>query len=231
MKLQHDEAWLNGGQLLCLDSGMSLEHKQDVLLSSLYGQLLASAKSDKLGEVAQWFESYKRALRKLGWDMPRALEFSDRFPGNLTITWPDILKVLSRNGVPFSLDALMSIFQPGNGLVEPARSRFAKQTVSCLPDGSTPLCQVALLIGFGHSSPSMDVLLVHFRTRQPLAGDITQTVFESSQLEGQVHAIWMSACPDPWIYPDMREDVLDTLIGQTDQYWVRVDKGDGDAQP
>jgi len=223
MNTPRNETWLNAGQLLCLDSAMAPKDKQDVLLSTLYFQLAASAKVNKPEHITEWFDVYQACLQAFGWRTLRSRQSCDHFPGSLVLTWPDILQTLMPDGVPGPLEAITQVFQPGRGLAEPARSQFAGQSVS---ENGSALYQVAVLVGVGHLSAHLDMLLVHFQTRQPITGDLTQATFDSSELEGGVMASWLTACPDGLIFPEYRDHIHQSLEGLAAQHVLRIDQVD-----
>ncbi|WP_287809868.1 hypothetical protein [Pseudomonas sp.] len=220
-----DETWLDAGQLLCIDAGLSDEDRQDVLLCSLYFQLAASKKIDKLEHAARWFEVYQGCLQNLGWQTVRSGQFAKAFPPGLAFTWQDILRGVVREGLPFDLKGVAQVFEPGQGLDDPARSRMAAHSIGVQGKGTKARHQVALLLASGHSGARMNLLLVHFQTRQVLTGDITQARFDSTALQGEVTAAWLSVRPDPFIFPEFREDMFDRLKGRADHHLLRIQDG------
>lgn len=61
------QAAINGGSLLSFVSGLSKEHKDDVLFSTQFAQRAASAKVDRFAFPRQWYEIYNNTLETLGW--------------------------------------------------------------------------------------------------------------------------------------------------------------------
>lgn len=225
MPIIKDETWLDAGQLFQLDASLSAEDKRNVLLCSLYFQLAASRKADKLQDPDQWFEAYQGCLQALGWRVARSGQYRKQFSAGLTFTWPEILQGLVHEGMPLNLQGVAQVLQPGRGLSEPASGRLAAHSVGRLGKGAKARQQVAVLMAVAHSSGSVDLLLVHFQTRQPIAQDITQARFDSSELQSEITASWLITRPDPLLFPEFREEIHERLKGRADHHLLRIDEG------
>jgi hypothetical protein len=64
------EALTVGGGLVSFVSGISSQHKEDVLNSTLLAQLAANAKFNKEEEPRKWYGKYNEVLNNVGWNYP-----------------------------------------------------------------------------------------------------------------------------------------------------------------
>ncbi|MFI7317670.1 hypothetical protein [Streptomyces venezuelae] len=55
------------GSLVVLSAGLSGQHAQDVLYSFLLAQLVADKKHKRHADPVRWYETYGKALERLGW--------------------------------------------------------------------------------------------------------------------------------------------------------------------
>ena len=65
------KAAVNAGSLLAFVDGLGVQAKEDVLYSTQFAQLAASAKFDRFLEVAGWYRAYVEWLETLGWVVPQ----------------------------------------------------------------------------------------------------------------------------------------------------------------
>ncbi|EIK96518.1 hypothetical protein PMM47T1_11342 [Pseudomonas sp. M47T1] len=221
------ETWLDAGHLLFLDADLSATDKQDTLQSTLYFQLAASKKVDRLQHIEGWFDVYQNCLRSLGWSVLKEGHMNERYPGSLAFTLSDVLGALARRGLPFDVNGIAQAVRAGDSrLSRQGLDQFSRQSVGVLGDGEEPLRQVAALLGTAHSGARMNVLLVHFKTRQVVSDDITQATFKSCHIQGKVTASWLSARPDPWQFPDYRGEMIERLSARVTSELLRIDKPD-----
>jgi hypothetical protein len=56
-----------GGNLLAVDPSVSEQHRQDVIQSLLFAQLVAGGKANRHTSPLEWYAAYQGALERLGW--------------------------------------------------------------------------------------------------------------------------------------------------------------------
>lgn len=218
MTVEKHEIWLDGGQLLSLDGRLSAVDREDVLQSTLYFQLAASKKVDKLQHIQEWFEVYQQCLRAFGWRMHGDGELHERYPGSISFTLMDLLSALVRNGLPFALAGLTDLGRPQDRQLAATHARqFFEQSYAVLEPGERPLHQVAMLLGTASAGAQMNVLLIHFQTHQVLTGDLSQARFKSRELHGTITASWLGARPDPLLFSEFKPVILERLKARAGQ--------------
>jgi len=219
------ETWLDDGQLVCLDSTLPATDKQDILQSTLYFQLAASKKVNKLQHVERWFDAYQNCLRGLGWKVLREGQVQERYPHLLAFTLSDVVQALVRNGLPIELGDLQQVLPAGgSALTSLGLEHFFQHSFGVLNNSDGPLHQVAIFLSVARADACMHGLLIHFKTRQVVSGDITRAIFKCSSLQGEVAAVWLSARPDPWQFPDYQEVMTARLQARTTGELVRIDR-------
>lgn len=78
------QAAVNAGSILAFVDGVTQQAKDDVLFSTQFAQLAASAKFDRFLEVANWYRAYVDWLETLGWVVPHfGIEGFDQKEGEL----------------------------------------------------------------------------------------------------------------------------------------------------
>lgn len=114
-KIEHkdneEEASTVGGSLVSFVSGISNQHKSDVLNSTLLAQLAANAKFNKEEEPKEWYSVYNEVLNNIGWNFP-AFNFKKEDITSSTFTLDrkvlDILKAIADPREVSSVDRMMN---------------------------------------------------------------------------------------------------------------------------
>jgi len=63
-------AAVNAGSLVSFVSGLTAQHKSDVLNSTLFAQLAANKQYDRYKQTQKWYDSYVSVLAQVGWVVP-----------------------------------------------------------------------------------------------------------------------------------------------------------------
>lgn len=56
-----------GGNLVAFGTSVSAQHRQDVVQSLLFAQLVAGGKADRYKDPVNWYSAYQTALQQLAW--------------------------------------------------------------------------------------------------------------------------------------------------------------------
>ncbi|NJN74880.1 MAG: hypothetical protein HC799_19910 [Limnothrix sp. RL_2_0] len=62
-----ETGYVNAGSLVSFVAGVSTEHQNDVLNSTLLAQLAANKKFDREKDTEQWYKFYREVLENVGW--------------------------------------------------------------------------------------------------------------------------------------------------------------------
>ncbi|MDK2123372.1 hypothetical protein [Parachitinimonas caeni] len=83
------------GSLVSFVSGLTEQHKNDVLNSTLLAQLAASKAYDRFKQTKLWYDKYVEVLAQVGWVVP-AFAFRDYRPSGTSLVLSDaVLEILS----------------------------------------------------------------------------------------------------------------------------------------
>ncbi|MBD2513138.1 hypothetical protein H6G91_39290 [Nostoc muscorum FACHB-395] len=98
----------NAGSLVSFVSGLTQEHKSDVLNSTLLAQLAATKKYDRFKQTRQWYEFYTSVLAQVGWVVP-AFAYREYSPSGSSFLVADaIIEILKAIATGNEMDILVT---------------------------------------------------------------------------------------------------------------------------
>lgn len=104
-------AAVNAGSLVSFVSGLTAQHKSDVLNSTLLAQLAANKKYDRYNQTRQWYDFYVSVLAQVGWVVP-AFAYRQYSPSGSSLVVSDaVLAILSAVATGSEVDILRTTLE------------------------------------------------------------------------------------------------------------------------
>lgn len=112
-------AAVDAGSLVSFVSGLTAQHKSDVLNSTLLAQLAANKKYNRYTETRQWYDFYCSVLAQVGWVVP-SFAYREYTPSGSSLVLSDaVLQILSAIATGSEMEILRASLEslrtkPGN---------------------------------------------------------------------------------------------------------------------
>ncbi|MGY4492171.1 hypothetical protein [Pseudomonas sp. TE3610] len=216
MSLSNYEAWLDGGQLVCVESGMAAWQRDILLKSSLYFQFAATRQVEKSGAAPGWFDKYEQVMKAFGW---RVLEKGSHHQRVAVLDVGQLIASLHTMTGVCRLDTVQSLF------ASPAQvpQQWLRQSLRTRMVGDQPIHEVNLLLGSAHSRHRLDTVLIRFELRHPSLPDLLKETFSGPGVVGEVSVCWLCGEPDGLSFHQFKPVILERLARRADGKPVRVD--------
>lgn len=228
-------SYVNGNSLLFFANQAHPAFQEDVLISTLCCQLAASAKHSAFSEAVDWRQRYFNTLTSFR--CPIVYRDVQNFPLNPDETiWARLKGMLGKRVSPSLIDAaesaITSMTTPAD---HEASALLRKQTVlldshnGCVllppvpnvmnsmgdPGSGTQeskeVYDVALQLGFMDAAPTMNLVLLSFKSASPVSGLPLADLFSSGVIIGDLHVAIVSAELDEHDFGYFRQSLLDKL--------------------
>jgi hypothetical protein len=99
-------AAVDAGSLVSFVSGLTAQHKSDVLNSALLAQLAANKKFERFKQTRQWYEFYTSVLANVGWVVPTFVYREYSPSGDIFIVSDAVIQILSAIATGDEMDIL-----------------------------------------------------------------------------------------------------------------------------
>lgn len=200
---------VNAGSLLFFPEEQQIERPNDILDSMLYTQLAASRKHERFNDFERWKEVWLAAALRFGWALKASEHVSEPLAkGTLDTVW-------SLAARAFSTSVSSSALTRTEAFMQPAIKLLASQAMHVEdppPDSNDPSRRtragqstLALQVGFVTADRTLDLALVHFKTRQTLTGEFLFKQIEPGQILGNVEVTVYSMQLMDQVYAPFRE--------------------------
>ncbi|HEX8543480.1 MAG TPA: hypothetical protein VF671_17465 [Pseudomonas sp.] len=212
-------SYVNGNSLLFFADQASLAFQEDVLISTLYCQLAASAKHSAFNEAADWRQRYFNALTSFRCTIVYRDVQNLPLDPDETI-WARLKGMLGKRVSAALIEAAeTAITNLTTHADHEASALLRKQTVQLDshndPDSGTQeskeVYDVALQLGFMDATPTMHLVLFSFKSASPVSGLPLADLFSSSVIIGDLHVAIVSAELDEHDFGYFRQGLLDKL--------------------
>lgn len=211
------EAWLDGGQLICIEKAMAPLAKDAVLKSALYFQLYASTKVERLSNPNGWFHKLEDVTRNFGWQVvergecatkPKAFDLAGGLVG------------FASRGTVADISGLQWLFErQASHTPLPELVQWARQSQA----GD----DVVLILGNAHGDGRLDTLMINFKVAGASLDDLLGNGVGHLATQGEVKLSWLCSEPHPLLYPRFQPVIEQRLAKRIDQAPVRVDASFG----
>ncbi|MEE4708336.1 hypothetical protein V2K55_21815 [Pseudomonas alliivorans] len=209
---------VNAGSLLFFPEEQQIERPNDILDSMLYTQLAASRKHERFNDFERWKEVWLAAALRFGWALKASEHVSEPLAkGTLNTVWSLAARAFSTSVSSSALTRTEAFMQLANAQssARPAIKLLASQAMHVEdppPDSNDPSRRtragqstVALQVGFVTADRTLDLALVHFKTRQTLTGAFLFKQIEPGQILGNVEVTVYSMQLMDQVYAPFRE--------------------------
>lgn len=205
---------VNAGSLLFFPEEQQIERPNDILDSMLYTQLAASRKHERFHDFERWKEVWLAAALRFGWALKASEHVSEPMAkGTLNTVWSLAAQAFSTSVSSSALTRTEAFMQLANA--QPAIKLLASQAMHVEdppPDSNDPSRRtragqstVALQVGFVTADRTLDLALVHFKTRQTLTGAFLFKQIEPGQILRNVEVTVYSMQLMDQVYAPFRE--------------------------
>ncbi|WP_122672340.1 hypothetical protein [Pseudomonas viridiflava] len=219
---------VNAGSLLFFSEERQADRQNDILDSMLYIQLAASKKHERFNDFEGWKELWLAAALRFGWALKASEHISEPLvAGTLNTVWNLAAQAFSASVSNSALTRVEALMRLANTQLsaQPAIKLLASQAMhvedspAVSPD---PSCRaragkstLAFQLGFAAADNTLDIALVHFKTRQTLTDDFLFEPLDPGQICGNVEVTLYSMHLMAQVYAPFRE-VFHTALRKQD---------------
>lgn len=192
------------GSVVCFTDGLSVQHKQDVLNSTLLAQLAANKKYDREKQTKEWYAYYRSVLEQVGWVVSE-WHFT-RYQAAAAAFQVDtvVLQILTAIATGNEIALAIAVMEALKQNSESRASKLFDQQSHTASDGSF---QISCASGDGENV-SMALGAFSFSTTTKVT-KIFWTEFNSSQTD--MYKGGQNVVLNEQVYSAVREDVIKKL--------------------
>ncbi|ATE80632.1 MULTISPECIES: hypothetical protein [Pseudomonas] len=197
------------GSILLLSHELSQGARDDVLDSTLYMQLAATATRPSLGEYEQWWELYRSQFNQFGWT--RLQDFGGSFEPDSELPCLTISKMLASKVSRYLSNTYIEAID--RALIELSRlpphsaARALLRQYSVAEDQASSLTRVRLQVGIALEGTRLIYLTGSITTRETLPNSIIEHIFRTNDIVGDVEFNGCISVLDPMAFEPWRKRI------------------------
>lgn len=210
--------YINAGCLVFIPTECTERQKKDVLDITLYTQLAASKKYSPFANPSNWRLTWLAALSRFGWSQRTHEAFSlpaSHLAAGTVWVWisshlPSFMPAAVLAQCQGVASRSVSTFSE-----QPAVEMLARHVIDPLGSGAQPTAHVQrdvrLKLALYTPTSGLSLIVLSFKTWQPLGRDFLVDVLEPSEVIGNVDMTFYAVSPIEVVYAQFRQKLSDAL--------------------